>query len=760
MTLKGRSHLVTLGIASAVIFYWFLPEIRLASLAYNDAVNHMAIIRMMDQVWARGGNVTDFWIPHINFGHALLRSYQFLMHLVIWVMHRTVLSGMDLMTCFNACITLMAVALPWTLYRGARLLGLDRFEATAAALAAALVHEANGYGIGLTNDTFSGYGTYNQLLATVFFPLAIGYAHRAIRAPAPATDAPRPLFGACVLPGALAFSATFMSHIMTGYFACIWIALDVLAALALERRAWRPVAVSLLKAGGLILLFTGHWVIPMAADNLLQHKSHLELASKWLGPGTAILGPLLSGDVLDGGRAPVLTILGGLGLLVCATAFFARPRGGSPQSQAFARLATRRMLAAQTLAWVGLSFGPETWGPLLGALPFSGSLHWHRTFAVTQIALALCAGVMVAALWRWINPAVVTARRAGRGAAPPARLNLWAGVALCAALLFPCLWERQNYFYSVNTHWLHDTIDWWDKKELGYPSALDFALKHSDARYNVGNPYNWGAQSLVTTYIPYYGLLTQFNVENIGAIHHHQSHTEILAFRSDWQNPEQNELMNVRYIGLKPDMTPPAGYTLLLKTVNSSLYDNGNHSGYFTVGTEGPSGCADNDMLVRAVPYFLKSPLVGRHVYPGIRLARSCDGATETLENAIIAAEKQELPSSLPGRVVESGKGEAPGSDLHWVKVHMDRAGLLVFKMNYHPNWVARVDGARKPVTMIVPAFNAVRLEAGDHEVRMFYEPGPLKTALTWISALGVIGAAVSAAWAAAAAAWRRKRRS
>jgi hypothetical protein len=76
--------------------------------------------------------------------------------------------------CFNVCVTVMAMALPWAFYKGARAFGLERFEAVAGALMIVFVHERDGYGIGLTNYTYSGYGLYNQLLATLFFLLTIG----------------------------------------------------------------------------------------------------------------------------------------------------------------------------------------------------------------------------------------------------------------------------------------------------------------------------------------------------------------------------------------------------------------------------------------------------------------------------------------------------------------------------------------------------------------------------------------------------------
>lgn len=697
-------HWIALTAMSLTILRWFVPEIQHATIAYNDGVFHSAIIRGMDQAWEHGGNVLDFWMANVSFGHAFLRSYQFLMHLIIWVVHRLLLPWLSMEQSFALTVTAAAMSLPWAFYKGGRLLGMNRLEAVFTGFFSILVEEAGGYGVSLHNITYSGYGTYGHFFGVVFFVLAVGYVHQVLRT------------GKHVLAASLMFAATFMSSIICGYFLCFWMLFDFAMAVAMDRRPLKAMLIALAKVGALILLWTGHWLIPMMQDGLLQYRSHYEWAIKWTGHGAqVIVKDLVTGNTLDCGRFPRLTIVAGLGVLVCLGAWIGR------RGRAVDQKKLRRYLFVQAILWLLLSFGPATWGDLLTVLPFSSKMHWHRAFCFMEIAIIFCAGMGAGAFWAWLS----------QECKKPAA-NVAACVSLAAAIFAPVLNDRETYFADTNVHWLKEAKSSWNDKTTGYQDALAYALSHRDARWHVGYFWDWGNTFLVTHYIPFYALLTQFNIENIDSIHHHQPHTETVAYKMDWRNPAHTELANVRYIGLKPTDVPPPGLTPIFNTKNARFYDNGNKKGYFDVGTEIPGGCADNDSLAAASQTYLRSRLLLSHQYAVIHLGKSCSEVIEKLATA----ERGSLNYSAPGKILESGKEDAPSSDLHWARVKMDQAGLVVFKMNYHPLWVAKVDGKRVPTEMVVPAFSAVRLEPGEHRIEMWYEPSLFKRALTWLTAV------------------------
>src|SRR5262249_32043561 len=52
----------------------------------------------------------------------------------------------------------------------------------------------------------------------------------------------------------------------------------------------------------------------------------------------------------------------------------------------------------------------------------------------------------------------------------------------------------------------------------------------------------------------------------------------------------------------------------------------------------------------------------------------------------------------------------------------------VLFKMTYHPNWRAIVDGIEQPTAALTPGFIGARLPAGQHHVEFRYEPTGLKS--------------------------------
>jgi hypothetical protein len=73
------------------------------------------------------------------------------------------------------------------------------------------------------------------------------------------------------------------------------------------------------------------------------------------------------------------------------------------------------------------------------------------------------------------------------------------------------------------------------------------------------------------------------------------------------------------------------------------------------------------------------------------------------------------------------------GPDRMVVTVASDRPALLVLSENWLPGWTARIDGEPAPVVRVNHTLRGVPVPAGEHELRMAYEPAPLGRA-AWIS--------------------------
>ncbi|MCR4323264.1 MAG: YfhO family protein, partial [Candidatus Azambacteria bacterium] len=75
-----------------------------------------------------------------------------------------------------------------------------------------------------------------------------------------------------------------------------------------------------------------------------------------------------------------------------------------------------------------------------------------------------------------------------------------------------------------------------------------------------------------------------------------------------------------------------------------------------------------------------------------------------------------------------------------------NKAALLFMNQSYYPGWTAFVDGKTQEVFRANYLFQAVRVPAGTHEVRLRYTSPPLKRGV-FLSILGLILFIGAIAW-------------
>jgi len=92
-------------------------------------------------------------------------------------------------------------------------------------------------------------------------------------------------------------------------------------------------------------------------------------------------------------------------------------------------------------------------------------------------------------------------------------------------------------------------------------------------------------------------------------------------------------------------------------------------------------------------------------------------------------------PEPPPGAVVTEHKTD----EQYGALVHMTGPGYVLFKMTWHPNWRALVDGSVTPTVMLTPGFIGIAVAPGEHRIEMIYSPGVMK----WVLLLA--GAAAAA---------------
>ena len=358
------------------------PEISISRVDLNDNVFHFTVIDGMVNAIARGGNPLDFWLPEWSFGYAVPRTYQPLAHLLVVLVYFALGKTVSLMTIFVWIRLLSVLLLPVTFFATARLLSLGWLEAAAAALLVPLVSTNYLYGLEYGSYLWAGSGLFTQAVATHFLLLAIGFAFQGIR------------HGRRLALAGLLLGVTFLAHFIYGYIGALTVCLlaaipddEAPRGLRIQRALW---------AGAVGFFVAAFELLPMLADGAWINRSRWEPVWKWDSFGAwQVLKLLFTGELLDHGRLPALTVLAVMG---AAALWWERRRGRNVP-------AAWRFVACGAGLWLLLFFGRPFWGPLLKLLGVSEDVPLHRLIGGVHVFLVLLAGIGVAALWRAVAPA-------------------------------------------------------------------------------------------------------------------------------------------------------------------------------------------------------------------------------------------------------------------------------------------------------------------------------------------------------------------
>jgi hypothetical protein len=342
---------------------WNLVNLRALTLAvaYNDDSSmHEQMVRFATAQLRAGHLPLTSWFPFLGEGSPQFLHYQSLPAILTGLAGLAV--GPDV--AFRWSLYLLLSLWPISVYLGARAFGVGRPAAAASAAIAPFLMSATGVGYEQGAYVWTGFGVWTQLWASWTLPLAWGWSWRAIRD------------GRGYLRAIAAIALTAALHFETGYLALsmllIWPLVAGRPLVIRLRRAAVLLGGSLLAAAWVIvpLVEQGRWA---AVNEALQGTGDVN------GYGARdVMHWLLSGQLLDYGRLPVITVFAALGLGLAWLAW---------SSSADARA----LLAALTVCLL-FAFGRTTFGSLVNVIPGSADIFFRRFMMGVQLAALLLAG--------------------------------------------------------------------------------------------------------------------------------------------------------------------------------------------------------------------------------------------------------------------------------------------------------------------------------------------------------------------------------
>jgi hypothetical protein len=676
------------------------PEISISRVDLNDNVFHFALVQDMVDALEHGGNPLDFWAPEWSFGYPVLRTYQPLAHAVVVLVYFAFGKSVSLQTVFVWVRFLSVLLLPFTFFVTARLLALGWLEAAAASLLAPMVSTNFLYGLEYGSYIWSGSGLFTQAVAVHFLLLTIGAGFQGVRQ------------GRRLGLAGMFMGLTFLSHFVYGYMGAMTICLLVIVPDANSARRLRILRAMWI--GAIAFLLAAFELLPMMEDASFINHSRWEAGWKWDSFGAGrVLKLLFTGELLDHGRMAALSLLvlagaGVLGMPLLSRASRSHECERGTQEcvrHSHTRLhPTSAFIASGAGFWLMAFFGRTFWGSLLTLLAVPKDMPLHRVIGGLHIFLVFMAAIGLASLWRELA----------------LRRHFAAAVLATVALLYPMAAERARILAN-NAVWGRQNLAAYEANRKALDQTLA-KVRRQPGRVYAGLAAGWGRNFTVGD-VPVYGFLSTARIPAVGFLYHAMALTGDLMVRFNEWDPAQYRLFNIRSV-----VAPNQGVTLPpflvpREQIGSFQIFDAPGAGYFDV-VEAPIAVhVTRDSLYDVNDRWLSSDRVGKKQHLLLVFA---GGAFEAPPLGPDHPGPAHSWAGFAGTVYR----ERQVGDRYEADLRAARSSFALFRMTWHPNWKAYVDGLPEATVMLSPGFVGVPLRAGRHTVMCRYEAGSAKFVL------------------------------
>jgi hypothetical protein len=639
----------------------------------NDEAFHLGMVQLAANLLRTGHNPLSAWYPLLNLGSPEFVHYQSLPAMITGAVGVVV----GVRHAFAWSSYLLLATWPFSAFFSARLLGWSRWTAAATACASPLIMSAAGLGYSYGSYLWIGYGVWTQLWAMWTLPLAIGFSWQAISKRRH-------------IVAAMAFTVlTIAFHYETGYLAAGAIIVLGLAGgggRELRQRIGNVITLAIL-AG-----LASAWVlVPVIANGRYAARNEFlqNTADANSFGARRILGWLVSGQLFDKGRLPVLTIFLAVGLLTCLIRFRRDERC--------------RVLVVLWVVYLVAFFGRPTLGPVVNLLPGSRDLFLRRFVCGVDLASLLIIGVGAA------QTARLGARLVARILPRLDAIAIAAAAVLAGSAVLAPAWTQ------VASYAAHDARDikFQIASDAGQGAQVNSLLGMAEARGG-GRVYaglltNWG-KSFLVGYVPVYEYLADESVDSIGFTLRTASLMSDAEPHFEDTNPGDYGLFGVRYLLLPAAMSPPVPADFLARSGRYTLWTLPKVHYVQVVDTVGSITENRTDIGAVSSPFLASlGPEQGRYLtvaYGGARAAAS----------TLAPGEAAPGPA---GRVL-SVHADLEGGTLT-ATVAAYRQAVVVLSASYDPGWRVTVDGRPATTEIIEPAMPGVRVTAGRHIISFTY---------------------------------------
>lgn len=658
----------------------------------NDDAEHALFVSRAVDAFHTGENPIDLWVPQVDLGFPEFLLYQHGAHVTVAALD--VVIPIAPRTMFDFVRWLLMVTFPLTVFWSLRRMGIGDVGAAVAGAFAGLLSGSHRYGFEYDSYVWRGLGLFTQLLGMHLVFVALGLLTEVLTR------------GRRIFAAALACAGLALVHLIYAYMLALTIVPLFLGTLA--RGRVRANVIRLAAVGALALALSAYMWLPFLQGSAYLNVSPYLERDKYDSSGAAtILRWLVTGELFDHGRLPVVTLLVGVGIA--------------------AALWTRTRFALLTLGlfvfWLVLYFGRATLGRVADLLPLSQGLLFHRFIGGVDTFAIVLVGIGVAWLWRLARVDV-------------ARWRLAAAIGVAVLLLVPAFVERASY-YADNVTWLRQTQAAIARDDDA-ATVLAALRQQPPGRAYAGLRANWGQSlnfGLPFNSVRMYNMLAADGRDAVAAPYRSASLNSDLMWDFNDQNLAHYALFNVAYVIAPNGVRLPASLVPLTTTRTLTLYaaPGGGYVEY--AGVSARRRMANEGELFPTMRFWLNSDAPAQRDF--LRLDYPASGAAPA--DGWTPTQRCPNDGTLAFQNVHAARLE--------VLVECAASSTLVFKFTYHPNWVVTVDDRVAPAYMVTPSYLAVDLPAGRHFVIAEYRSTPIKAPLLALGALVLLAMAGVTAW-------------
>ena len=349
---------------------------------------------------------------------------------------------------------------------------------------------------------------------------------------------------------------------------------------------------------------------------------------------------------------------------------------------------------------------------MLGVSP---DMQLHRVIGGAQIFLVLLAAIGLSALWRQLS------RRWHYAVAALATL----------LLLYPMVRERALNLANDDT-WGRKNLAAYANEQQSLDATLAVATQRGGRAY-AGLAAAWGGKFKIGD-VPFYASFSKANVPAVAFLYHSMALTSDIMVRFNEWNPAHYRLFNIRTVVAPagPDPVVPPFLLPLGQLGRFRIFEAPGNS-YFDLVDVVASVKTTKLNFYDVNDRWLQSDWVIQRAH--LRL----DWRNDVESRIARVAPEDALPPILPLPPAGTVRGDQRNGEVYRADLDVVRPCFALFKMTWHANWKAYVDGKQQPTSMLSPGFIGVPMPAGQHSVTMRYEPESWKAALGFAGLLGVL---------------------